>query len=105
MKALTDLDPHLVDQNVLTFDPPPGGLTIPGAQASELLLVLDQQVIEVPFSITYTLNTEFDNGSEVDKAWAEGTRATDNASATATQLVVKPDAGVRDQNVILSLAG
>ena len=105
MESLTDLDPKLVDQNVLTFDPPPAGLAIPGSQTSELLLVYGQQVIEVPFGITYALNTEFDNGSETYNAWIENIQATDNAIATATQPAVIAVVKVRDQCVILGLAG
>ncbi|HSB66367.1 MAG TPA: hypothetical protein VLD65_07295 [Anaerolineales bacterium] len=105
MEALTHLDPNLEDRNVLTSDPPPAGLAIPEAQHSELLLVCGDQVIESPFTISYALNTEFDNGSEVINAWMETVQATDHANATATQQALILAAKARDSLVLISLAG
>ena len=85
MEALTDLDRNLVDRNVLTFDPPPADLSIPAVQTSELLLVYGEQVILVPFMLTYGLNANFDNGSGVELAWKASVQATGNASASATR--------------------
>jgi hypothetical protein len=62
IEALTDLDHELKDSNVLSIAPPPDGQTIPEAQSSELLLVYNDQVIEVPFTLSYMLNAQFDNG-------------------------------------------
>ncbi len=67
IEALTDLDHNLVDRNVLSKASPPEDVSVPAAQASELLLVYGGQVIEVPFTITYLLNTHFGNGAETDK--------------------------------------
>ncbi|OGO66025.1 MAG: hypothetical protein A2030_04720 [Chloroflexi bacterium RBG_19FT_COMBO_50_10] len=85
MEALSDLDRNLVDRNVLTFDSPPADLAIPVVQTSELLLVYGEQVILVPFMLTYGLNANFDNGSGVELAWKASVQATGNASASATR--------------------
>jgi hypothetical protein len=62
IEALTDLDHELKDSNVLSIAPPPDGQPVPEAQSSELLLVYGDQVIEVPFTLSYMLNAQFDNG-------------------------------------------
>lgn len=106
IEALTDLDKNLVDRNVLTIDPPPSDVPIPGAQSSELLLVYDEQVIEVPFTITYTFNPKFDNGTEADLNRMTNVQATNNASATATQQAVAfTERVVRNNKLIIGLAG
>jgi hypothetical protein len=79
VEALIDLDRNLVDRNVLTLTPPPTAVSIPTEQKSELLLVYNGQVIEVPFTIAYALNTNFDTGLE-----GANTLGTDNANAPAT---------------------
>jgi hypothetical protein len=84
MEALTDLDPKLVDRNVLSFDSPPTDLSIPGAQSSELLLVYAEQVIEVPFTLTYARNPNFNHASEAYLPYITNTRAT-SASVTTAQ--------------------
>jgi hypothetical protein len=84
-EALTDLDRNLVDQNVHAFASPPTDVTIPNVQISELLLVYGERVILVPFVLAYSLNTNFDHGSEADLDWSINVQATDNASATATR--------------------
>lgn len=106
MEALTDLDKNLVDRNVLTIDPPPSDVPIPGAQSSELLLVYGEQVIEVPFTITYTLNTKFDNGTEAYLNRMTNVQAPDSASATATQQAVAfTERVVRNNTLVIGLAG
>ena len=101
MDALTDLDSNLVDRSVLAFDPPPENVTIPNAQSSELLLVYDGQVIEVPFTVSYALNKDFDNGSEAYQTSTENVPATEIASATATPQAVASEAQVERSTVIV----
>ena len=106
MKALTDLDRNLADRNVLTFAPPPAGASIPDAQRSELLLVYGEQVIEVPFTVTYALNIDFGNGSQAYLDEMANTQATDDANATATQQAEAPAARAAWNNtLVIGLAG
>jgi hypothetical protein len=48
---------------------------MPTAQSSELLLVYREQVIDVPFTLSYSLNTSFDNGVEGDEQRVVNTQA------------------------------
>ena len=106
IEALTDLDPNLTDRNILTFDPPPEDVTIPAAQNSELLLVYGKQVIEVPFKLAYTLNTNFDNGSGVHKNWLTNVQANASANSAATQQAKAAAAQVkRNNSMIIGLLG
>jgi len=82
MEALTDLDRDLEDRNMRTIAPPSENIPIPAAQSSELLLVYDGQVIVVPFTVTYALNTDFTNGSEAYQHWMANAQTTVNTSAT-----------------------
>jgi hypothetical protein len=84
IEALADLDLNLLDRNILSSDPPPTDVSIPATQSSELLLVYDGQVVEVPFTLSYSLNVNFDNGTGANLKMAN-IKATGNASATATQ--------------------
>ncbi len=104
IEALTDLDPNLTDRNILAYDPPPENTTIPAAQSSELLLVYGKQVIVVSFSITYALNTGFDNGSEAFQAKNANQQGTDQASTIATQVASSKTARFRNNTIVLSLA-
>jgi hypothetical protein len=83
MPALTDLDKNLVDRNVLSGDPPLENTPVPAAQSSELLLVYGEQVIEVPFMLTYSPNTHFGNGLPASTTLSVQAAET----ATPTQLV------------------
>ena len=85
MEALVDLDHNLVDRNVLSIEPPMENVSIPREQASELLLVYGKGVMLVPFRLTYTLNTQFDNDIKAHEYWMDNLQATDAASSTATQ--------------------
>lgn len=85
IEALADLDPNLLDRNVLSSDPPPVEVSIPAAQSSELLLVYGEQVIELPFMLSYTLNMNFNNDSGAPLNWMPNVQAADIPSATATQ--------------------
>jgi hypothetical protein len=106
IEALTDLDHNLVDQNILTFDPPATDLAIPARQTSELLLVYGEQVILVPFTLTYALNIQFENGSEAYLYWMANVQATDNASAAATrQAEASTTRGVRNNILVAGLIG
>ena len=106
IEALTDLDPNLKDRNILSSDPPPEDVTIPAAQNSELLLVYGKQVIEVPFKLAYTLNTNFDNGSGVYKNWLTNVQADENTNSTATQQAEAAAAQVkRNNSIIIGLLG
>jgi hypothetical protein len=106
MDALSDLDSNLVDQKVLIINPPPGNATIPNAQNSELLLVYDGQVIEVPFTVSYALNEDFDNGSEAFTTSTKNVLVTEIASATATQPAVASEAQLgRSSEILIGLVG
>jgi hypothetical protein len=106
IEALTDLDQNLADRNVLTFDPPPTDVSIPTAQSSELLLVYDGQVVEVPFKLTYTLNTRFNNGTGANLNGVMNTQATDDATAKATQKAETFASDVMRNNIkVIGLVG
>lgn len=98
MEALADLDPALVDRNVLSMDPPPGNLPIPAGQNSQLLLVYGEQVLLVPFSIRYSLNAQFDSGSQAYQVFMANVQASNDASTTpvaaATQAQVTLQNGI-----------
>ncbi len=101
MQALTDLDKNLEDRNVLSSDPPPNDAPIPAIQSSELLLVYGEQVIEVPFTLSYSLNTNFDNGVEGYEQSLVNTQST--GTSTATQVVA--ERARREIFVLIGLAG
>ena len=106
MDALSDLDSNLVDQKELTINPPPDNATIPNVQTSELLLVYDGQVIEVPFTVSYALNEDFENGSEAFTTSTENVLVTETASATATQQTVASKAQLeRSTEILIGLVG
>jgi hypothetical protein len=75
IEALVDLDEHLVDRNVFASGPSTDSLSIPAVQNSELLLIYDQQVFEVPFSLSYTINPLFENdtGTQTGTAYMPAT--------------------------------
>jgi hypothetical protein len=101
MDALTDLDRNLVDKSELAFDPPPENVTIPNAQSSELLLVYDGQVIEVPFTVSYELYKDFYNGSEAFTTSTENALVTEIAGVIATPYTVASEAQEERSAVIL----
>jgi hypothetical protein len=101
IEALVDLDPNLVDRNVLSINPPPPDASIPAEQSSELLLVYAEQVIEMPFTLGYALNTKFDNGSGANQYQIATVQATNNASATATQQAELSAARVMRNNIVV----
>ena len=104
MEALTDLDRDLEDRNMLSFDPPPANVPIPAAQSSELLLVYDDQVLVVPFTVSYALNTNFDNGLQADQARITNTQAI--VIATATQEAgISGAPGMKNNVITIGLAG
>ena len=106
MDGLTDLDSNLVDKSVLAFDPPPENVTIPNAQRSELLLVYDGQVIEAPFTVSYTLNKDFNYGSESYQTSTENVPATEITRAAATPQEVASEARVeRSTMIVVGLLG
>lgn len=102
MEALAELGRDLEDKNVLSFDPPPEDVAIPAEQSSGLLLVYDGQVIIVPFTVSYEINSEFDNGAQADRPWTE----TKDEGAAATQPAgTAPEAGARNQALFIGLFG
>jgi len=101
MEALTDLDQHLLDHNILIFSPPAEDTIIPAPQSSELLLVYGEQVLLVPFTLTYTLNTHFDDGSQAYEQWMAYTQATDDARVAATQQSKASAAQAQSNNMIV----
>jgi len=102
MEALAELDRDLEDKNVLSFDPPPEEVAIPAEQSSELLLVYDGQVIIVPFTVCYEINSEFDNGKPADHPW---TATNEEGAATTQPAGTTPEAGARNQALFISLFG
>jgi hypothetical protein len=58
-EALMDMDHSLIDSNPARFEAPPADSSPPAAQHSELLMVYGDQVILLPFTISYSLNKEF----------------------------------------------
>ena len=102
IEALAELDRDLEDKNVLSFDPPPEEVAIPAEQSSELLLVYDGQVIIVPFTVSYEINSEFDNCKQADHPWT----ATNDAVAAPTQHAgTAPEAGARNQALFIGFLG
>jgi hypothetical protein len=86
MEALVDLDHTLKDQNVLDYELPEEDVPTPDSQSSELLLVFEGQVIEIPFMVSYAPNAEFDNGMAANQAWMESVdtfKATQQAEVSA----------------------
>lgn len=59
-EALKDLDDSLKDLNPPTFNPQPSDLTPPEAQHSELLMVYGEQVVLLPFTISYAINANYE---------------------------------------------
>ena len=104
MEALTDLDRDLEDRNVLNIDPPPVNLPIPAAQSSELLLVYGDQVLIIPFTVSYALNTNFDNGSEADQTRIANTQATNIATATQ-EAGTSGASGMKNNVITIGLVG
>jgi hypothetical protein len=101
IEALLDLDAGLQDPNVRSINPPDPAALLPPAQHSELLLVFKGQVIVVPFSITYRLNENFDNG-RCDEGQADVT-ATAAAQATTTQPVTQAEQAPQDYTLAFGL--
>jgi hypothetical protein len=101
MEALIDLDLNLVDHNELIFSPPTEDTAIPAPQSSELLLVYSEQVLLVPFTLTYTLNTHYDDGSLAYEQWMAYTQATDDARVAATQQAKAAAAQAQSNNMIV----
>jgi hypothetical protein len=83
IRELTDLDPALEDRNVISFDPPDPNGVVPEAQQSELLLVYGEQVVVIPFKISYQLNGGFYTGG--CEEWFTSHQATADAQAAATR--------------------
>jgi hypothetical protein len=68
--------------------------------------VYGEQVILVPFTFTYALNIQFENGSEAYLYWMANVQATDNASAAATrQAEASTTRGVRNNILVAGLIG
>lgn len=61
-EAMMDLDHSLVEVNRPTFDHPPADIVPPDPQHSELLLVYGERVVVLPFTISYSVNQDFDIG-------------------------------------------
>jgi hypothetical protein len=102
MEALAELDRDLEDKNVLSSAPPPEDVAIPAAQSSELLLVYDGQVILVPFTVSYEINSGFDNGKQADHPQT----ATNDAVTAPTQPTgTAPEAGARNQALFIGFLG
>jgi hypothetical protein len=75
-EAMVDLDDALKDVNLPVFEAPPAGLTPPEPQHSELLMVYGEQVILLPFTVSYAINENFSmEGSPGPAGVAEPTEA------------------------------
>jgi hypothetical protein len=102
MEALAALDMEMEDKNVLSFDPPAEDVVIPAEQSSELLLVYDGQVILVPFTVSYEINSGFDNGKQADHPQT----ATNDAVTAPTQPAgTAPESGARNQALFIGFLG
>ncbi len=104
MEALSDLDKRLVDRNVLSSYPPPENLPVPAVQSSELLLVYREQVIEVPFTLTYRLNSNIDGGVEGYGQPVMNAQATADANAIHPAAAPAEHAG-REIFLLIGLVG
>ena len=102
MEALTDLDKNLADRNVLSSDPPPENLIVPAVQSSELLLVYREQVINVPFTMSYSLNSNFDGGVEANEQAVMKAQATGIANFTEQ---APAESARREFTLLIGLAG
>jgi hypothetical protein len=67
-EALMDLDASLTDPNPPTFEPLSADATPPAAQHSELLLVVGEQVVLLPFTVSYAVNQNFKINEHVGPA-------------------------------------
>ena len=93
IEGLTSLDQDLADKNVLGVEPPPIDLPIPDTQSSELLLVYDGQVIEVPFTLSYTINPKYGIALTLTPEIKDGVTATLQPAAadhTAGEKLIVP---------------
>ena len=106
LKALRDLDNSLVNQNTSSYNPPPANTPLPEPQYSELLLVWGEQVVVVPFTITYQINANYNNGG--CDAWWAAQSATETARQAAKQAQTTRQVGlvvgVLVVGVLLSIA-
>jgi hypothetical protein len=89
IESLVSLDQDLKDQNVLSSIPPPQDTPIPTPQSSELLLVYNGQVIEVPFTLTYSLNTGFTDGEQPTSVATPTGEAAQNGSLAPKTVVTE----------------
>lgn len=89
---LKDLDASLSDPNPRTFETPPADSTPPVAQYSELLMVYGDQVILLPFTISYSLNKEFNiddcGGSPMSAPQPTFVQTVDNEPGTGKVIVL-----------------
>jgi len=56
-------------------------------------------VLLVPFTLSYSLNTHYDDGSQAYEQWMAYTQATDDARTSATQQALKSASQVRTSNM------
>ncbi len=88
MDKLMELDSSLQDPNPVNMSrPSPDGLQIPEPQHSELILVYHNQVITIPFSVTYSINPH--NSVEDCQRWWQESGQTEAALA---QLITTAEA-------------
>lgn len=105
MEALADLDHSLKDQNVSSDELPPANTTIPAGQSSELLLLYDERVIVVPFTVTYSLNPDFGRGSNAYPPPMASPALTLKNSPNVTQQAAGPKSRVESAILIAVLLG
>jgi hypothetical protein len=74
MSALLDLDPDLQERNRQDASRPTGtDAAVPQTQNSMLLMVLGEQVLRVPFTLTYTLNPDYASSACGEQGKGTGT--------------------------------
>jgi len=67
-------------------------------------LVYGDQVLIIPFTVSYALNTNFDNGSEADQTRIANTQATNIATATQ-EAGTSGASGMKNNVITIGLVG
>jgi hypothetical protein len=93
MQALSDLDHTLRDINVVDDAPPDEDTPVPEPQISELLLVYGDQVLEVPFVISYALIPLYDTGVQANQESIASAESTIDTGIKPTEQVQDVEAG------------
>ncbi|OGO68911.1 MAG: hypothetical protein A2Z49_05530 [Chloroflexi bacterium RBG_19FT_COMBO_56_12] len=91
-EALMDVDHSLIDPNLPRFEYPPADTAPPAAQHSDLLMVYGDQVILLPFTISYSVNKDFNiddcGGSPMSAPQPTFVQAADNEPGAGKVIVL-----------------